>query len=92
MHAFRLGADIGEFSTSDKGKRRDWRERGVINSRYHNQNTDYHYNMMHNLAARGMDLVLGSPAIDHLLRRSNKMMSGRECGLLKMWLSQGTII
>ena len=78
------------------GKRRDWRvnrrERAMINTRYRNQKTDYLHKMMHGMAARGMDLVLESPTIDHLLRRSNRMMSGRERDLLKMGLSQSTII
>ena len=78
------------------GKRRDWRlnrrERRAINARYANQKTDFLYKMMHGLAARGMDLVLEQPTIDRLLRRSNGRMSNRERDLLKMGLSQGTII
>ena len=39
-----------------------------------------------------MDLVLEDPTIDRLLRRSNRRMSNRERDLLKMGLSQGTVI
>ena len=81
---------------SNKGKRRDGRvnrrERAAINTRYGNQKTDYLHKMMHGLAARGMDLVLEDPTIDRLLRRSNRRMSNRERDLLKMGLSQGTVI
>ena len=81
---------------SNKGKRRDRRvnrrERAVINTRYGNQKTDYLHKTMHGLASRGMDLVLEDPTIDRLLKRSNKRMPARERDLLKMGLSQGTII
>ena len=95
-HPGRKPSNKGKPYGKPYGKCRDWRvnkrERRVINTRYRNQKTDYLYKMMHGMAARGMDMVLESPTIDHLLRRSNKMMSGRERDLLKMGLSQGTVI
>ena len=81
---------------SNKGKRRDWRvnrlERKAINTRYTNQKMDFLYKMMHGLAARGMDLVLERPTIDAVLVRSNGNMSSTERDLLKMGLSQGTVV
>ena len=47
---------------------------------------------MHGMAARGMDLALKIPTVDHLLRCSNRMVSGKERDLLKTGLSQGTVI
>ena len=81
---------------SNKGRRRDRRvnrrERRAINARYANQKTDYLYKMMHGLAARGMDLVLERPTINAMLVKSNRNMSSMERDLLKMGLSQGTIV
>ena len=80
----------------NKSKRRDWRvnrtQRNRINTRYYNQKIDWLYKLMHSLAGRSMGLALERSTIDRLLVKRNRSMSGEQRDLLKMGLSQGTVI